>query len=361
MKPLQGRKATIAGAGALGLVTALRLADGGARVTVCDPAAAGDNASGVAAGMLAPAFESALDLDGGDHFTLLARARDLWPALVRRVGLEQGLDRSGAALVALAGDEEALARAEARLLALGLFPTPLTGTEMRRLHPGLSDDVAAGLFTGEDWRIEPHPMLAALAEALARAGGRIVRARLEAADGGFTLQGRPVEDVVVIAGGAQSAGLVAAAPELARLSPVKGQILRFEAGPTAGPVVRSLHGYLAPQPGGLLAGATMEPGRSDRDVDDLVLARLRANAARLFPHLAHGPAVGRAGVRAATPDGAPLVGRSAACGVQEVVLCVGARRNGWLLAPLAAEVVARTLAGDAPGSEGAAFDPGRFG
>ena len=51
----KGPKITVAGAGALGLTTALALADAGAQVTVFDPAGLGDNASGVAAGMLARA------------------------------------------------------------------------------------------------------------------------------------------------------------------------------------------------------------------------------------------------------------------------------------------------------------------
>jgi len=55
---------TVAGAGALGLCIALELARRGAGVTLCDPAPVGDNASGVAAGMLAPVFETVLDPDG---------------------------------------------------------------------------------------------------------------------------------------------------------------------------------------------------------------------------------------------------------------------------------------------------------
>jgi glycine oxidase len=64
-----------------------------------------------------------------------------------------------------------------------------------------------------------------------------------------------------------------------------------------------------------------------------------------------------AGVRAATPDGLPLVGPSAAPGV---LLAVGARRNGWLLAPLVAKVVAAYVTGRDTGRYAAQFDPRRF-
>ncbi|HEX5776717.1 MAG TPA: FAD-dependent oxidoreductase, partial [Caulobacteraceae bacterium] len=69
----------VAGSGVTGLAVALALARRGAKVRVCDPAPLGDNASGVAAGMLAPAFEAVLDPLSAGHFELLKAARDLWP------------------------------------------------------------------------------------------------------------------------------------------------------------------------------------------------------------------------------------------------------------------------------------------
>ena len=58
-------------------------------------------------------------------------------------------------------------------------------------------------------------------------------------------------------------------------------------------------------------GATMEEGRSDLAVDPGAVARLRAAAAGLYPHLADAPAraVGRA-CGPPRPDGLPLVGPS---------------------------------------------------
>ena len=58
----------VAGAGAVGGTLAYVLARAGHSVTVIDPAASGANASGVAAGMLAPAFEALLDEAGYNAF-----------------------------------------------------------------------------------------------------------------------------------------------------------------------------------------------------------------------------------------------------------------------------------------------------
>ena len=59
------------------MATALRLARMGLAVTVFEPAAPGDNASGVAAGMLAPVSEALFDPLSSAHLALMRRARDL--------------------------------------------------------------------------------------------------------------------------------------------------------------------------------------------------------------------------------------------------------------------------------------------
>ncbi|WP_411288459.1 FAD-dependent oxidoreductase, partial [Phenylobacterium sp.] len=80
-------------------------------------------------------------------------------------------------------------------------------------------------------------------------------------------------------------------------------------------------------------------------------------AARLFPALADAAFTTAAGVRGATPDGLPMVGWSTAPGV---LLAVGARRNGWLLAPLVARIVAAQVTGADAGAYAARLEPGRF-
>lgn len=101
----------------------------------------------------------------------------------------------------------------------------------------------------------------------------------------------------------------------------------------------------------------MEEGRADREIDAEAVARLAAGARRLFPALEAAAIEARAGVRAATPDGLPLVGAGEADGM---LVARGARRNGWLLAPLIAEVLLDRLAGWPASVAAAAFDPTRF-
>ena len=147
------------------------------------------------------------------------------------------------------------------------------------------------------------------------------------------------------------------APELSRLTPIKGQIARLHGGPSAGPVIRWEGGYLVPHPDGALVGATMEPGVSDLIVDPMVLAGLRDQAAQYAPTVAGLAFTGHAGVRMDSPDGLPLAGPSV---TPDVFLAAGARRNGWLLAPLVGGIIAAYVTGSDPGPWASALHPGRF-
>lgn len=326
-----GVRVAVAGAGALGSAVALRLALADFQVTVFDPAAPGDNASGVAAGMLAPVSEALFDPASRDHLVLMRRARDLWPAFAEGLGIE--IHRAG---VRIEGSETWREQVGQKLSELGL---------------------PEGETIPEDWRIEARPALAALREAAEAAGATFEAVAVE----GFTpgalrlADGRTEAfDILVLATGpgARDGQL---APETTALAPIKGQLLRTAAS-EGDVVVRGEGVYLAP--GETLAiGATMEAGRDDLEPDASATQTLRAAAWALRPDLDLDAASVEVGVRATTTDGLPLIGWSRAPGI---LLAVGARRNGWLLAPLVADMVAAYLNGDHPGPDAAAMDARRF-
>ena len=349
MARLSGLRAIVAGAGAVGSVLALRLLDEGAEVVLADPAPLGANASGVAAGMLAPAFEAALDPLSASHFKLLKAARDLWPELVARLaGFGAGLDLSGSLWV---GDAASSAAMLARLSGLGAQAEQLDAGQAARMSPGLQAPAGA-VFTPEDWSLEPRQVLAALRQAF-EAGGGVVKAEQARA-----LTDGPA-DLLILATGFAADPWRDALPKAGLLTPIKGQLAQLSAGaPRSGPVVRTEGAYIVPRGSGPVAGATMEAGASDLEVDPATIARLKASAAQLYPRLGTAEATGAAGVRWAAPDGLPLVGRSRR---PDVRLALGARRNGWLLAPLIAEVIADDLAGGRGGLWARMLDPERFG
>lgn len=339
MTDLSGARVLVAGAGVLGSAVALALARAGASVTLVDPEPPGSNASAIAAGMLAPAFEAALDPASFGRFSLFAAARDLWPDFAADLG--RGLLHQCGAI--FMGAELAVAAAHERLLAEG------ARAERR----------GATVFTGEDWRIDPARGLPAMQARFAELGGRFVKAALDRMDderAGLS-DGQALEiDAVVLACGFAAQGL---APELAALSPVKGQLIRFPgAGPTSGAILRGEGGYLVPGEAGATAGATMEPGLSDTRAEPQVGIRLRQMAAGFSIELAQADFTIHAGVRASTPDALPMVGASRR---PKTFLAAGARRNGWLLAPLVAAMLVDQMGGGRGGDYAEAFRPTRFG
>jgi glycine oxidase len=340
MSDLDRMRLAVAGAGVFGLCVALRATLAGARVEVFDPAAASDNApdnaSAVAAGMIAPVGEALFDPEGAAPLPLLRAGRDGWGEIEAAApGFE--IQRTGARLFWPDGEASS---SEARLDALGV-----EATRLAPLTPGRQ-----GVFTPEDWRIAPIPALAALRKAIAAHGGVFTTATLTPGD--FARF-----DAVVIAAGWQSAAFAGLAPELGVLQPIKGQLVRFPGAPLDGPILRCREVYVAPQAGGALAGATMEPGRSDRRIDPAAVDRIAALAGALEPALGGRITAPAAGVRASTPDGLPLAGASSSPGVW---LATGARRNGWLLAPLVSQILTSYLSGGDGGPFAGALNPRRF-
>ena len=163
-------------------------------------------------------------------------------------------------------------------------------------------------------------------------------------------------DAMVVAIGASDA-LKASIPELAKLTPIKGHILRAPQATLSGPMVRAGGLYVCPDKAGALVGATMEPGLDNAAVDPAIAQTLAERFRAMAPSIPAGPFRPMAGVRAATPDGLPMAGPSVTSGVW---LASGARRNGWLLAPLIADIVTRGVLGHSPPPWAALMAPSRF-
>jgi glycine oxidase len=172
---------------------------------------------------------------------------------------------------------------------------------------------------------------------------------------------RVAAEHVVVAAGAWS-GAIEGLPDGARipLRPVKGQILRLR--DPRGPgllerIVRFEGGYLVPRGDGrYVLGATMEERGFDTTVTAGALYELLRDAGELVPGI-HELVVEEtaAGLRPATPDNAPVLGGAGE--VEGLVWATGHHRNGILLAPVTADIVAGVLDGTAAPP---AFAPGRF-
>ncbi len=364
--------------GIIGLAVAWRARLAGLSVTLLERDGTGEGTSHVAAGMLAPVAEVEFGEAGRRVLDLGLRSAVLWPAfaaeLEEAAGIEVGLRRSGTLVVARDDDEaRELERQIAFRDSLELSTERLLPSAAREREPALAPTVRLALHAPEDHSVDPRLVLAALRHACAQEGvvvreqapvaavecDELGRAGCEdAAETAPRVSGR-VTGVLLEDGESIAAGQVVLAagawtsavglPDGASLPvrPVKGQILRLR--DPAGPgllngVVRFEGGYLVPRGDGrYVLGATMEERGQDlhptaggvyellRDAHDLVPGIEDLQIEEL-----------NVGLRPSTPDNAPIIGPGALDGL---VWATGHHRNGILLAPLTAELVARELTG----------------
>jgi glycine oxidase len=331
----------VIGAGVLGLSTAAELLRRGHAVTVVDPDTG--NASAVAAGMIAPAFEALADWrssDGRlDRGELFRAARSQWSAFA--IAFDLPLHREGAEW--RGPDLETVA---SQLRWLG-FPAERTGD---------------AVLTPADWRTEPVAALTRLRSlpGLSVIVGRVCRLTTEGARWTAMLEDGSglAAKAVVLATGAVS-GLDLPEPVVglvARVQPIRGQIAVTDRHLVDRPV-RGPAGYVAPCPGGAVIGATMDFDRTDLE-PDLYRGEGLVRACLAQIGLSEDvPVTWRVGVRGTTPDGLPMAGPSGLSGLH---LALAPRRNGWLLGPKVARTVVDGIEGRAAGPFAPALDPRRF-
>jgi glycine oxidase len=358
--------AVFVGGGVIGLASAWRAAQAGARVCVLERAEPPAGATNVAAGMLAPVGE--LSFGEPELLEMMLASGALWPEFVAEVeaasGEGTGYERGGALHLALDRDEAGeLRRRHDLQLELGLEAEWLTPRRCRELEPGLATTFVGGVLAAGDASVDPRRLVLALAAALREAGGEL-RTGTEVVEGlwsGERLAGVRTEatvavdvhaDAVVLCTGAWS-GQTPWLPEEARpaVRPVKGEVLELrprdgEPAP-AERILASERVYLVPRPDGrLIVGATQEERGFDTTVTAGGVHELLREAYRVLPDVAEMELVGMiAGLRPGTPDNLPIVGRGA---VDGLILATGHFRNGIMLAPLTADAVAATLAGTEP-------------
>ena len=314
--------AVVIGAGVLGLCAAAELRRRGRRVAVVDPG--GVNASAVAAGMIAPAMECAIDDLPPATAQVLRRARDLWPAFAGATGVRLYGD-----LAEWRGGN--VAELAARMAALGFQ------------HD--YDAASARLTTHEDMKVDPPQALASLAQGAAMIEARAQRVTRDG--GGWrveTTAGVIRADHLILATGADPSlqGLpLEVRTAAACITPIRGQIGLVKE-KLVDHVVRGPGAYVAPMGEGAVIGATMEPGERSLVPDAARCEAMLAAAWAVLGQAARPLAIDwRAGVRGTTPDGLPMAGQVAS----GLYFALAPRRNGWLLGPLVGAVVADATEG----------------
>jgi glycine oxidase len=343
--PVNSWDVIIAGGGIIGVSLALELRERGARVLVLERGEPGREASAAAAGMLAasdPETPPAL-------LPLALESARMFPEYVRKL---EGLSGMGADF-----------RRQGTIAFNPAHAAPaawkkLLPDDLHRLEPSLQDHGHAAFLVEED-SVDPRLLMQAAVRAAEKCGVEVRGSVLVKA---MRAHGSIVEvatDAGVFTAGAavNCLGAWAGAP----VRPRKGQMLYLqpERKGLLQRVVRAPEVYIVPRSSGkILAGATVEDVGFDTTVVLAVIQRLSAAAARYVPELKTAAiAESWAGLRPGTPDDLPILGLAGAPGI---FIAGGHFRNGILLAPVTAKIMAELVTGKAPSLDITAFAASRF-
>jgi glycine oxidase len=352
----QAEHVAIAGGGILGLACALVLRRRGLQVTVLEAGEAAKEASWAAGGMLAVE-----DPENPPALLPLSRySRSLYAQFLQEV---EELSRQR---VPLRTYETVQLLDPARTAHSG---RPLSRDEARRLVPGLGETDHTCLLL-EEASLDPRELCTALRAAVVAAGVALhERERvLSVANDGekvllITARGGVRADAFVNCSGAWANSLDASAA----IAPCKGQMLVVAQpeGPRLTRVLRSPDVYLIPRgplsqkDDRIVIGATIEDAGYSKQVDPAALSLLRRRAAALWPPAAEAQELECwAGLRPASADGLPLIGRCEPGGAAQFI-AAGHFRNGILLAPGTAHAIADLVCGVTPAIDLAPFAPHR--
>ncbi|MEM8616599.1 MAG: FAD-dependent oxidoreductase [Pseudomonadota bacterium] len=366
----------VIGAGIIGLSCAMALADRGLRVTLYDKQWPPRGASWAAAGMLAPAFEAAGD--EGVHpllFDLCAASADLWSDwashLQNRSGVQSGYHPGPSLALARTPLETQRLRAIAeRLKNTKQQPTAIDAQDLSQAEPGLTGTIEAAYWLPSDGQADNRQTLSALVKIASEHPQISVKshsAPLKAIASGLDHAGHDATlvcagwgtGVVAVEENGQNFSLLNWETTLDEIDCYGGQMLSVE--PIEGGPRRTARAgalYIVPKRDRIVIGATTQPGEAPEAADPETTARLKAQAAELFPALAKARTIDSwAGVRPGTSNHAPLLGATATPGLY---VASGHYRNGILLAPITARIMADMIVDGVISPLAAAFAPSAF-
>ena len=347
----------IVGGGVAGCATAYYLAKAGIRSIIVEPGDLAGQASGFAAGSLAP-------LEGhgvpGPLSSLSMESFHMHRGLPEELADASSLDYECrvASQITVALEESAIPQMEESFAlystasAQGFEARRLDPREALRLEPRLSTRVIQALYTRGSLALDSYKFTLCLAEAARSMGATVLRGTvrgLESAGGRINkvlLDGNEVScDAVVLAMGPWSRKAESWLDVYIPVDPLKGEILRIR--PPGPPLEHDFFGgrsAMYSKPDGLVWCGTTEDWRGfDNRSLEATRNKLVQWADSVLPGVGQGELVlHTACLRPVTPDWLPIIGKMP--GYENLAVVTGAGKKGILLGPgmgkAAADIIA---------------------
>jgi len=233
----------------------------------------------------------------------------------------------------------------------GLSLEHVSSDDLRTLEPAVTESATRAIFLPEEHQVENRRLMDALQVAMKRTGVELIEGMEVTAL--TTERGRVTSvlcgdversaGLVVVAAGTWSSRLLEPLGLTVRITPARGQMIAVRG--QTNPISRVLHSssaYAVPRRDGrILIGATVEYAGFHKVVTVTAIQHLLSAAVELVPSLQDFEVVETwSGLRPDTNDHLPIIGPS---GVDNLLLATGHFRNGILLAPVTAELVATMI------------------
>ncbi|MGH9949646.1 MAG: NAD(P)/FAD-dependent oxidoreductase, partial [Pyrinomonadaceae bacterium] len=223
--------------------------------------------------------------------------------------------------------------------------------ELSELEPQVSSKINGANFYPRDWQVENRQLLAALRRFADLNAIEIIENKPVT---GIGVENGKVtgaacneinffaEKTIIAAGAWTSLIKFGNQPPPFRIKPIRGQMIWFDCRERL--IEKVIYGprcYLVPRADGrILAGSTTEDVGFENFVTESAIEYLRNSASEILPALSEYEIAGSwSGLRPRSDDGLPILGNVA--GYENMFVATGHYRNGILLAPMTAKIVAQ--------------------
>lgn len=344
----------IVGGGAIGMLTAMELAQAGCRVTLFERAEPGRESSWAGGGIVSPLFPWRY-LDAVTHLASWSQARypAFCAALAQQTGIDPEYTECGLLLVAADETGPAIDWASRHQRPLEV----VSRARFAELEPQAAEPVDGAMWMPTVGQVRNPRMVRALQHRLGQLGVTLrseepVGALMRAGDrctGVRTASGEHGADAVVVCAGAWSGRLLGDLPSPPAIEPVRGQMLLFAAAPgTIQRMVLEGSRYVIPRRDGrTLFGSTLEHAGFARETTREAYDDLYAVATSRFPVLKQFAVEKHwAGLRPSSPAGVPYIGQHPQ--LSGLFVNAGHFRNGIVLGPASARLAADLVLGREP-------------
>ena len=340
----------VLGGGVIGCAIAFFLAKKGVRPLLVERGQLGSEATRAASGVVLP------HPGGGTLDRLANESFRMFPKLVDELkdlgGVDPEYERTGRIDAALNEWEGASLRGSSeRYAQAGISAEWLDGEAVKKIEPLISPSVTGGLYVPESACVSGGLLASAFAAAATRLGAEV---RCDLGEVSLVTDGKAISgvrspnstdlaaDTVVLAAGSWSMQTAASVGVGLRIEPVRGQNLRLRmpAGLRLSTNVYGDETILVPRPGGrLIAGVTIESVGFDSRVTTEGIRSIMERSTELVPALADAVVEqAYAGLRPASADGLPIIGRPN--GVGGLIVATAHYRMGIALSPVTGRLVA---------------------